>query len=61
MNNTTTIPRPTGLPESDIIKDIESRTVYQMILRLLRFQLLIVMILDSLVSMFIRIETLDLG
>ena len=61
MNNTTTIPRPTGLPESDIIKDIESCTVYQMILRLLRFQLLIVMILDSLVSMFIRIETLDLG
>lgn len=61
MNNTTTIPRPTGLPESDVIKDIESCTVYQMILRLLRFQLLIVMILDSLVSMFIRIETLDLG
>ena len=28
VNNTTTIPAPTSLPESDIIKDIENCTIY---------------------------------
>ena len=70
VNNTTTIPPPLSLPESDIVKDMETvlfafftlrLLVSQIIVRLFRFQLLLVMIWDSLTSTFIRMETLVLG
>ena len=61
VNNTTTIPPPTCLPYKDIIKDVESCTVcffdiettgLSEILRLFRFQLLILMVWDGLITVY---------
>ena len=63
VNNTTTIPLPTSLPESDIAKDTENCTVcfFDLEATGFRFQLLILNVRDCLISMFIQMEALPLG
>ena len=63
VNNTITIPTPKNYPENDIIKKLKVQLfgfltlrliVLQMIVRLSRFQLLILMVLRGLISIYLN-------